>query len=301
MTFSTPGVKKSSLFEVLTEEVNYRSLIGLLTILVVMLHAMGIIWLLQPTDAVKQPKPVKIVAVTLTTTPKPKAELKPEPKPKPKIVQPTPQKKQPPKKMAGKPPVKEKAPVVTKQPVTHKRTEQPKPKPIAHKPIEPPKSPPVMHKQAELAKSPPVLTHKSTALSTPPTFYSPAKITSPTAHAPQLSGFTSKNSGKKPAEKTGGGGHDNHSVNSGVVELVQAKPNYPMRAKSRHIEGWIKIAFTVTASGSVTNAHVVGASPPGMFDSSALETIQKFKFKPKIVNGKAVNGEATKTFSFKLN
>jgi protein TonB len=169
-----------------------------------------------------------------------------------------------------------------------------------HKLVGPPaasKPKPVIHKQAELPRSQPVLTSKPTTLPAPTTFTSTAKKSSPPIHAPAT---VSKPTASKPVEKTGNGGSDDNNVTSGVVELVQAKPNYPMRAKSRHIEGWVKIAFTVTATGSVTNAHVVGASPPDIFDASALDTIQKFKFKPKMVNGKAVNGEATKTFRFNL-
>jgi periplasmic protein TonB len=84
------------------------------------------------------------------------------------------------------------------------------------------------------------------------------------------------------------------------MELAQAKPSYPMQAKSRRIEGWVTIAFTVTASGSVSNAHVVGGSPTGVFDSAGLATIQKFRFKPKMVNGNPVSQSATKTFRFNL-
>lgn len=302
MTFATGSTKKSPLFAALANEVDHRSLMVLLAILVVMLHGLSIIWLLQPTKQVNKTKPLKIMEVVMLPKPepKPKPEIKPKPEePKPKVVKPEPPKKIPPKKIppkkiAGKPPVKEKAPVV------HKQSVMPKPV-VAHKQIERPKPQPAVHKQTESSKPQPVLTRKPTALPAPTTFASTAKKWTPPAYAPTSSASASKSAISKPAQKTGDNGHDNQGVNSGVAELVQAKPSYPMRAKSRHIEGWVKIAFTVTASGTVTNAHVVGASPPDIFDSSALDAIQKFKFKSKIVNGKAVNGEATKTFRFNLN
>jgi protein TonB len=250
------------------------------------------IWLLQPTDTVKQVKALKIVEVILA--PKPKIEPKPEPKPKPKAVQPVPPKKIPPKKKAGNPPVKEKAPVVHKQPA------QPKPKSV-QKPIEHPKSQVVVHKSVEPPRPQPVLTRKPTMAPAPTTFASSAKKWTPPVYAPTSSSSASKSAVRKSAEKTGNDGHDNNTVSSGVIELVQAKPSYPMRAKSRNIEGWVKIEFTVTASGAVTNAHVVGASPPGIFDDAALAAIQRFRFKAKMVSGKAVSNVATKKFNFNLH
>lgn len=304
MTSATKNVKQASLLTVLASEVNHRSLLGLLAILVVLLHIIGMIWLLQPTDTVKQAKVLKIVEVVLAPKPKiepkpepkpkPKIEPKSEPKPKPKVAEPTPPIKIPPKKKAGKPPIKEKAPVV------HKQLDQPKPKSV-QKPIERPKPQAVVHKSVEPSRTQPVLTRKPTMAPAPTTFASTAKKWTPPTYAPTSSASASKSAVKKSAEKTGNNGQDSNNVSSGVVELAQAKPSYPMRAKSRNIEGWVKIEFTVTASGAVTNAHVMGASPAGIFDDAALAAIQRFRFKAKMVNGKAVNGVATKKFNFTLH
>jgi protein TonB len=294
MTSATKNVKQASLLTVLASEVNHRSLLGLLAILVVLLHIIGIIWLLEPTDTVKPAKVLKIVEVVLAPTPKVIPKLEP-PKPKPEPPKPKPKpKKVPPQKKAGKAPVKEKAPVV------HKQIEQLKPKSV-QKPIERPKPQAVVHKSVEPPRSQPVLTRKPTTASAPTTFASTAKKWTPPAYAPDSSSSASKSAVRKPAEKIGNNGHDSNNVSSGVVELAQATPTYPMRAKSRNIEGWVKIEFTVTASGAVTNAHVVGASPAGIFDGAALAAIQRFRFKPKMVNGKAVSGAATKKFNFNLH
>ncbi len=288
MTSATKNVKQASLLTILTGEVNHRSLLGLLAILVVLLHVIGMIWLLQPTDTVKQVKALKIVEVILA--PKPKIEPKPEPKPKPKAVQP----KIPPKKKAGNPPVKEKSPVI------HKQLAQPKPKSV-QKPIENPKPQVVVHKSVEPPRPQPVLTRKPTMAPAPTTFANSAKKWTPPVYTSSEFSSASKSTVRKASEKTGNDGHDNNNVSSGVLELVQTKPSYPMRAKNRNIEGWVKIEFTVTASGTVTNAHVVGASPPGIFDDAALAAIQRFRFKAKMVSGKPVNGVATKRFNFNLN
>jgi periplasmic protein TonB len=84
------------------------------------------------------------------------------------------------------------------------------------------------------------------------------------------------------------------------VPLTRVQPKYPMRAANRHIEGWVKIEFTVTENGTVTNAVVVAAEPTGIFDDAALDAIAKWTFKQKIVNGKSVKQRAVQVLKFKL-
>ncbi|MBU2712933.1 energy transducer TonB [Zooshikella harenae] len=78
------------------------------------------------------------------------------------------------------------------------------------------------------------------------------------------------------------------SIGQEVMVLHKATPQYPRRALQRRQEGWVKIRFDVTAQGRATNLQVVEAKPQGMFDRSALESLQHWRFKPKQVNGKAV-------------
>jgi protein TonB len=75
---------------------------------------------------------------------------------------------------------------------------------------------------------------------------------------------------------------------SGLIPIVRSKPRYPLRAEARNIEGYVIVDFTVTPTGSVIDAKVREAKPEGIFDRSALNAIVKWKFKPKIENGRAV-------------
>ena len=70
--------------------------------------------------------------------------------------------------------------------------------------------------------------------------------------------------------------------------LVRIEPQYPSRASSRGIEGWVLLEFTVTETGAVSDAKVVDHEPSGIFDSAALRAVAKWKYKPKVVNGKGV-------------
>lgn len=73
-----------------------------------------------------------------------------------------------------------------------------------------------------------------------------------------------------------------------AIPLFRMAPQYPERAASRGIEGFVIMQFTITETGAVTNIQVVEASPPGMFDRAAIRAMERWKYKPKIVDGKPV-------------
>ncbi|WP_221799107.1 energy transducer TonB [Oceanobacter mangrovi] len=81
---------------------------------------------------------------------------------------------------------------------------------------------------------------------------------------------------------SGGGGDGEY------LPIVKVAPNYPRRAAQKGIEGYVVVEFTVTTLGTVTNPVVIEAAPPSIFDREALAAVKKFKYKPKIVNGKPV-------------
>ncbi|WP_201154616.1 energy transducer TonB [Rhodothalassium salexigens] len=67
--------------------------------------------------------------------------------------------------------------------------------------------------------------------------------------------------------------------------LVRVSPIYPMAARIRKITGYVLVEFDVTREGAVANARVIGSEPVGLFDKAALEAIQKWRYKPKLVDG----------------
>jgi protein TonB len=72
------------------------------------------------------------------------------------------------------------------------------------------------------------------------------------------------------------------------LPIVKVQPRYPQRALSRGIEGYVIVEFTVTANGSVRDPVVVEADPQGMFDRAAMDAALKFKYKPRVIDGAAV-------------
>ena len=86
----------------------------------------------------------------------------------------------------------------------------------------------------------------------------------------------------------------------GVIPIVRIAPQYPRKALMANIEGWVKIQFTITPGGTVSNPTVVDSKPRRIFDREAIRAILKFKFKPKVVNGQQVEQIATQTIEFEL-
>jgi protein TonB len=79
-----------------------------------------------------------------------------------------------------------------------------------------------------------------------------------------------------------GGGSDRD-----VMPLVRINPDYPPRALSRGIEGWVQIQFTITATGTVKDAVVIKSSSQ-MFEEAAIKAILRWRYNPKIENGEGV-------------
>ena len=73
-----------------------------------------------------------------------------------------------------------------------------------------------------------------------------------------------------------------------VIPLVRINPDYPPRALSRGLEGWVQVQFTITATGTVRDPVVVNAEPKNIFDDAALKAIARWRYNPKVEGGVAV-------------
>ncbi len=78
------------------------------------------------------------------------------------------------------------------------------------------------------------------------------------------------------------------------LPIVKVNPKYPRQATQRGIEGWVIVQFTVTERGSVVDAFVHSSDPPGIFDRAAVNAALKFKYKPRVVDGKPIRVSGVK-------
>lgn len=85
-----------------------------------------------------------------------------------------------------------------------------------------------------------------------------------------------------------------------IIPIVRINPIYPREAAMKGTEGWVKIEFTITETGTVKNPRVIDAKPARVFNREATRAILKWKFKPRVINGVAVERRATQTIDFTL-
>ena len=83
-------------------------------------------------------------------------------------------------------------------------------------------------------------------------------------------------------------GIDAGTAGGEYLPIVKVAPIYPQRALARGLEGWVLVEFTVTTAGTVRDVRVVEADPPGVFDRAAMDAALKFKYKPRVIDGRAV-------------
>ena len=93
------------------------------------------------------------------------------------------------------------------------------------------------------------------------------------------------------------------SQDGDYLPLVRVQPQYPRRAQERGIEGYVIVELTVNEDGTVPpeSILIIEADPKGYFERAASKAAAKFKYKPKVVNGKPQKVTGVKyRFSFNL-
>jgi protein TonB len=70
-----------------------------------------------------------------------------------------------------------------------------------------------------------------------------------------------------------------------VQPIVRILPDYPPNGRG---DGWVLVQFDVTKLGTVANARVVDASPRGVFEKNALKAIERWRYRPAVMEGQAV-------------
>jgi len=103
-----------------------------------------------------------------------------------------------------------------------------------------------------------------------------------------------------PTLKTGNAEQPNLLKNGDINCIVCIQPNYPHAPARAGIEGWVKVEFIVNSSGTVTDAKIIDSHPKRTFDQATLRAIYKSKFKPMVIDGKAMAQTAIQIIEFKL-
>jgi protein TonB len=84
------------------------------------------------------------------------------------------------------------------------------------------------------------------------------------------------------------------------LPIVKVAPIYPQRALARAIEGYCVVQYKVTRQGTIRDPFVIeDQCTNSMFHRPSLQAALKFKYKPRVIDGQAVEVPAVRNkFTF---
>ncbi len=71
-----------------------------------------------------------------------------------------------------------------------------------------------------------------------------------------------------------------------ATPIVRIEPRYPVQAARDGLQGWVRLRFTIMEDGSVDEVEVIEAEPRRVFDREAIRALRRWKYSPKVVDGK---------------
>jgi TonB family protein len=83
--------------------------------------------------------------------------------------------------------------------------------------------------------------------------------------------------------------------------LFRINPKYPTFDARRGKEGWVKIGFTISDFGTVTEIKILDSEGGKGFERSSLAAIEEWRYAPKFEDGKPIEAYATVQLDFSMN
>jgi periplasmic protein TonB len=93
---------------------------------------------------------------------------------------------------------------------------------------------------------------------------------------------------------------DVSKLDQAPVPRFQARPQYPFEMREKKIGGEVVVDFIIDVNGDVRNAYAVRSSRRE-FEAAAVAAVAKWKFKPGMKGGRAVNTHMQVPIVFTLN
>lgn len=90
-------------------------------------------------------------------------------------------------------------------------------------------------------------------------------------------------------------------LDSPLTILVRIPPVYPIAAKRRGVEGWVRVRFIVNEDGSVSNITIAESEPLKLFDDAVIRSVSGWRFKAGTIGGMAVRTQAETVVRFHLD
>jgi periplasmic protein TonB len=91
------------------------------------------------------------------------------------------------------------------------------------------------------------------------------------------------------------------SVDNPPRPTYQAPMQYPKRARSKGVEGYVVLSLLISATGDIEKVQVLEAQPSGVFEDAAREAVRKWRFEPAQYQGRNVKVWARQRVRFDLS
>lgn len=85
-----------------------------------------------------------------------------------------------------------------------------------------------------------------------------------------------------------------------VEALSLPQPWYPHSASTYCLTGAVTVEFTIETDGTIRNIRIMDSEPDGLFETSVVQTIEKWRFSPACKDGETVPQTAIQTIEFEL-
>jgi len=73
-----------------------------------------------------------------------------------------------------------------------------------------------------------------------------------------------------------------------ATPIIRIEPRFPIKAARDGKEGYVVLSFTINELGGVDDVKIIEAKPKRLFNKEARRALKRWKYKPKMVDGKAV-------------
>jgi TonB family protein len=71
-----------------------------------------------------------------------------------------------------------------------------------------------------------------------------------------------------------------NKTDSMAMPVIRIEPSYPIDAAKEGLNGYVQMSFDISPNGSVNNVRVTKSSPKQVFDASAVEALEQWKYQP---------------------
>ena len=77
-----------------------------------------------------------------------------------------------------------------------------------------------------------------------------------------------------------------------LYELIAGQKPVPFEESADYRHGYVVVQYDVTAGGRTKNIRVFESYPPGLMDREVTRIVNRFKYRPRMIEGQAVPTES---------